>query len=180
MHTVRRNPDIAHFVHNNQVYGLTKGQASPTSEPGMVTETQRAGVFNPPLNPLALALVLGAGFVARCYSGETEHLQETMQKAIEFPGYALVDILHPCVSFNKLNTYSWYKERVYKLENHDTTDWQAALGGAMEWGDKIPLGVFYAVPRTTFEESLSTLKGAPLATRPFDPSTLTHIQDAYT
>ena len=179
LHNIRRNPDISHFIHNNQVYGLTKGQASPTSEPGMITEVQSRGVIAPPLNPLALALVLEAGFVARCFSGEREHLKEVMKEALHFPGYALVDILQPCVSFNKLNTFHWYKERVYKLENHDTTDWKGALDLARQWGDKIPLGIFYKVPRPTYESALPFLEGEPLANRPFDPLGVAHIQEEF-
>jgi 2-oxoglutarate/2-oxoacid ferredoxin oxidoreductase subunit beta len=179
LHTVRRNPDIAHFVHNNQVYGLTKGQASPTSEMGMVTGTQTAGVFTPPLNPLALALVLGAGFVARCFSGEMDHLQETMKEAIQFPGYALIDILHPCVSFNKVNTFKWYKERIFLLKGHNTSSWPEAMQAARQWGDKIPLGIFYKVARPTFESEVPALQGEPLAGRPFEPSALSRVQEEF-
>ena len=179
MHTIRRNPDIAHFVHNNQVYGLTKGQASPTSEIGMVTGTQTEGVVTPPLNPLALALVLGAGFVARCFSGEPEHLQETMKQAIEFPGYALIDILQPCPSFNKVNTYQWYNERVFILEGHDTSSWQGALDASRQWGDKIPLGILYKAERPTYESGVPALKGTPLSQRPFKPSSLANVQEEF-
>ncbi len=176
LHNIRRNPDLAHFVHNNQVYGLTKGQASPTSEVGMKTPVQTAGVILPPLNPLTLALSLGAGFVARCFSGEKEHLKETMKAALEFPGYALVDILQPCVSFNKLNNFAWYKKRVFIIEGHDPTDLDAALKLARLWGEKIPLGIFYSVPRPTFEEQHPVLKGVPLAERPFNPAALEEVQ----
>ncbi|MDW7650321.1 MAG: thiamine pyrophosphate-dependent enzyme, partial [Bacillota bacterium] len=179
IHNIRRNPDLAHFVHNNQVYGLTKGQASPTSEEGMKTGVQTFGVILPPFNPLTTALVTGAGFVARCFSGEKDHLKETMKQAIEFPGYALVDILQPCVSFNKLNTYRWYKKRVYRPEGHDPSDWQSALKLAQEWGDQIPIGVLYSVPRPTFESHFPVLAGDPLATRPFDPVSLAGIQDEF-
>ncbi len=179
LHTVRRNPDLAHFVHNNQVYGLTKGQASPTSDPGMKTGVQVSGVVIPALNPLALALVLGAGFVARCFSGEKEHLKETMKAAINFPGYALIDILQPCVSFNKVNTYGWYKERVYFAETGVGDDWNKALDLSRQWGDKIPLGIFYQQTRPTFESYLKTLEGEPLAWRPFDPVQFGHLQDEY-
>jgi 2-oxoglutarate/2-oxoacid ferredoxin oxidoreductase subunit beta len=179
LHTVRRNPDLAHFVHNNQVYGLTKGQASPTSDPGMKTGVQVNGVVIPALNPLALALVLGAGFVARCFSGEKEHLKETMKAAINFPGYALIDILQPCVSFNKVNTYGWYKERVYFAETGVGDDWNKALDLSRQWGDEIPLGIFYQQARPTFESHLETLKGEPLAWRPFDPTQFGHLQDEY-
>lgn len=179
LHNIRRNPDIAHFVHNNQVYGLTKGQASPTSEIGMKTPAQAGGVILPPLNPLVLALSLGAGFVARCFSGEKEHLKETMKAALEFPGYALVDILQPCVAFNKLNNFAWYKKRVYKVEGHDPTDLDGALKLARLWGEKIPLGIFYSVPRPTFEEQIPALRGEPLAERSFNPTALAHVQTEF-
>lgn len=182
IHTIRRNPDIAHFVHNNQVYGLTKGQASPTSEEGMKTGVQTFGVIPPPFNPMAVALVMGAGFVARCFSGEKEHLKETMKQALQFSGYALIDILQPCVTFNKLNTYAWYKKRVYLPQNHDITDWEAALTLAWRWGEKIPMGILYQNPRPTFESHFPTLTNKPtepLATRPFNPTSLSHIQNEY-
>ncbi len=180
IHNIRRNPDIAHFVHDNQVYGLTKGQASPTSEPGMKTGVQVDGVTSPPLNPLALALVMGAGFVARCFSGETEHLKETMIKALTFPGYALIDILQPCVSFNKVNTYSWYKKRVYFPRVEDVGSWQAALELSLQWGEKIPLGVFYNSPKPVFEAARTALKGkAPLCMQPFDPLEMAGLQEEF-
>ncbi len=179
IHNVRRNPDLAHFIHDNQVYGLTKGQASPTSDPGMKTGVQVNGVTMPSLNPLSLALVLGAGFVARCFSGEKKHLKETMKAAIDFKGYALVDILQPCVSFNKHNTYGWYSERVYFPEISDSTDWSAAMELARQWGDKIPLGIFYNVPRPTFEESLEALAGEPLANQTFDPQVVAEVQNDF-
>ena len=102
IHNIRRNVDITHFVHDNQIYGLTKGQASPTSMEGMTTGVQVAGNANEPLNPILLAMACGAGFVARAFSGHKEHLVSLMKQAIEYEGYALVDILQPCVSFNKL------------------------------------------------------------------------------
>ncbi|MCW3488634.1 thiamine pyrophosphate-dependent enzyme [Dethiobacter alkaliphilus] len=179
IHNIRRNPDIAHFVHNNQIYGLTKGQASPTSDTGMKTKVQTAGNILPPFNPLSTALVMGAGFIARCFSGEKDHLKETMKQAIQFPGYALIDILQPCVSFNKLNTYGWYKERVFHPENHDPQNWQAAMELARQWGDEIPLGIFYNVPHDTFESHFPTLRGEPLATRPFNPADLSSLQDEF-
>ncbi len=179
VHNIRRNPHIAHFVHNNQVYGLTKGQASPTSEEGMVTGVQTTGVNLPPFNPLAVALVLGAGFVARCFSGEKAHLKEMMKAAIKFQGYALIDILQPCPSFNKVNTFAWYKKRVYKPEGHDAADFDAALALARQWGDKIPIGILYNATRPTFESNFPALRGEPLCNRPFDPSSLTHLQNPF-
>lgn len=179
IHNIRRNPNVAHFVHNNQVYGLTKGQASPTSEPGMKTGVQTLGVHAPPFNPLAVALSLGAGFVARGFSGEKEHLKELMKAAILFPGYALVDILQPCVSFNKVNTFSWYRKRVQKITDHDATDWSAAMELARTWGERIPIGILYNVPRPTFESAVPALAGPALSSRPFNPQDLSHVQDEF-
>ncbi len=150
VHNIRRNIDITHFVHDNQVYGLTKGQASPTSD--------YAGGENveDPLNPVLMAVVQGAGFVARAFSGEREHLVEIMKKAIEYEGYSLVDILQPCVSFNRVNTYKWYSERVYKLNGgYNPEDREAAIKKASEWGVRIPLGVIYTQKKKTYSQQIS-------------------------
>lgn len=153
IHNIRRNVDITHFVHDNQVYGLTKGQASPTSVVGMVTGVQTDGNFNEPLNPMLVAIAAGAGFVARGFTGNREQLISLMKEAVTYNGYALVDILQPCVSFNKVNTLSWYKNRVYELdEMYDRTDKMAAIQKAMEFGDRIPLGVLYYEQKPTYHE----------------------------
>lgn len=144
IHNIRRNVDITEFVHDNQIYGLTKGQASPTTDIGHVTEVQPYGSNNVPLNPVLLAITLGAGFVARAFSGDKNHLKEIMKQAINYKGYSLVDILQPCVSFNKINTFKWYMDRVYKLDNnYDPSNKIKAMEKAMEWGDKIPIGILY-------------------------------------
>ncbi len=180
LHNIRRNPNIAHFVHNNQVYGLTKGQASPTSDPGMRTAVQTDGVTSTPFNPLSLALTVGAGFVARGFSGARDHLREIMMAAIRFPGYALVDILQPCVSFNKMNTFAWYKERAEPIgPEHDVTSLEAARTLADKWGDHIPIGILYHVERPTFEDHIlsRSVPSDPLV--PFVPTTKAHLQDAF-
>ncbi len=171
LHNIRRNVDITHFVHDNQIYGLTKGQASPTTLEGQVTPVQPAGSANTPFNPALVAIAAGAGFVARAFSGRKEHLVSIMKQAISYKGYALVDILQPCVSFNKVNTYAWYNQRIYELtEDYDASNRLAAMEKAMEFGDKIPLGVLYCEPRETFHEKNAILKdGAPLVDRPSDP-----------
>lgn len=157
IHNMRRNVDLVHFVHNNQIYGLTKGQASPTSGEDMKTEIQIEGVTAQPLNPLRLALSSGATFVARSFVGDKEHLSSIMKKAFEHKGYALVDILQPCVSFNKINTYQWYSKRVYKLKDYNKKDINKAFIKAGEWGDKIPIGVIYENNRKTFRENFPWL-----------------------
>ena len=154
LHTIRRNPNITNIVHNNMVYGLTKGQASPTSQIGFKTPVQIRGVFLEPFNPLAVAIALDAGFVARCFTGDAEQTKSILTKAIEYKGYALVDIFQPCVSFNKLNTYKWFKEHTYYLENHDPSDRQRAFEKATE-NDRLPLGIFYTnSEKSTFEENV--------------------------
>lgn len=170
IHNIRRNVDITHFVHNNQIYGLTKGQASPTTGLGHVTEVQTKGSINEPLNPILLAVSMGAGFVARAFSGDKEHLTDIMTEAIRYRGYALVDILQPCVSFNKINTFQWYSQRVYKLDDsYDATDRRTAMEKAMEWGDRIPLGIIYRQEKPDFCERLEFLKdGPPLVDRTTD------------
>jgi 2-oxoglutarate/2-oxoacid ferredoxin oxidoreductase subunit beta len=162
LHNIRRNVDITHFVHDNQIYGLTKGQASPTTAEGQVTTVQPHGSVNQPMNPLLVALSLGCGFVARAYCADKPMLKRIMAAAIRYRGYALVDILQPCVSFNKVNTYEWYGKRVYPLEEtHDATDREAAFHRAAEWGDRIPLGIFFNVEKPTYPDHLALLRDAP-------------------
>ncbi len=115
IHAIRRNPDITTLVHNNMVYGLTKGQVSPTSGEGFKTPVQVRGVFLEPFNPVAIAVALDASFVARAFAGDTEETKEILKKAITHKGFALVDIFQPCISYNKVNTYEWFKENTYYL-----------------------------------------------------------------
>ena len=160
---IRRNIDLTLIVHNNQIYGLTKGQASPTTMEGFVTKAQPEGVASAPFNPIAVAVAMQASFVARGFSGMIDHLAGLIEQAIAHEGFALIDVLQPCVSFNKVNTFAWYKKRCYALpEEYDATDWQAAMGIAMEWEDKIPLGIIYRNQRTSFEKRFSVLRHGPL------------------
>lgn len=155
IHTIRRNPDITNIVHDNMVYGLTKGQASPTSRTGFVTPVQVNGVNLEPFNPLSIALGLGATFVARAFSGDTAQTVNIMKQAISHKGYALVDILQPCVSFNKVNTFKWFKDHSYYLdESYDATDLKAAFEKAMEKG-RFPLGILYQIKgKPTFDDNI--------------------------
>jgi 2-oxoglutarate ferredoxin oxidoreductase subunit beta len=155
VHAIRRNPDITTLVHNNMVYGLTKGQASPTSQLGFKTPVQVKGVFLEPFNPIALAVALDASFVARAYAGDIEQTKEIIKEAVTHKGFALVDIFHPCVSFNKVNTHTWFKDHTYNLEDsHDTSDRISAFQKAIE-KEKFPLGIFYKNPdKATFEENV--------------------------
>ena len=171
LHNIRRNVDIAHFVHDNQIYGLTKGQASPTSDPCSGPEDTSACNRNIPFNPLLIALAAGATFVARSFSGDTDHLVDMMKAAIQHKGYALVDILQPCVSFNKRNTFAYYKERVQPLDSsHNVGDRAAAMALAMEHGDKLPIGILYRREEPTFHQKNSVLAAnKPLVDLEDDP-----------
>jgi len=171
IHAARRNHDITYIVHNNQVYGLTKGQASPTSDIGFITTSTPFGATNP-INPIGLALASGAGFVARGFAGDVAHLSTIMREGIQHKGFALIDVLQPCVSFNKKNTYQWYRQRVYKLEElqeYDPTEKEAAQKKSQEWGDRIPIGVIYRSIMPTYEEQIPALKKGRLATQKILP-----------
>ncbi len=158
IHTIRRNPDITHLVHNNMVYGLTKGQASPTSDIGYKTPVQVDGVISDPINPIAMAISLGASFVARAYCGNIEHTVEIIKKAIQHRGYALVDIFQPCVTFNKVNTYKWFQDHTYLLQDHDVHDLNKAFARATE-RERLPIGIFYQnEQKETFEQKLRVLE----------------------
>ncbi len=149
---IRRNINVAVLVHDNQVYGLTKGQASPTSEEGFATKAQPHGAYSAPFNPVAVAVAMQAGFVARGFSGLTEHLADMIRQAVLHPGFALVDILQPCVSFNKINTFKWYSDRCNPLSaDYNPEDWDSAMKKAMEWGERIPVGVLFRNKRPAFE-----------------------------
>ncbi|OPX99088.1 MAG: 2-oxoglutarate oxidoreductase subunit KorB [Syntrophorhabdus sp. PtaB.Bin006] len=173
MHAMRRNIGVKLFVHNNQIYGLTKGQASPTSSEGMVTKNQPFGVLSEQFNPMAMAVALDCSFVARGYAGDQEHLKGLIKEAVRHKGFSLVDILQPCVTFNKVNTYAWYGQRVYRIEpGYDPEDRPAAFEKALEWGEKIPIGLIYRNHRPTFEDRVPVIKDGPLVNRPLFPEAI--------
>ena len=170
IHACKRNMDIAYFVHNNQVYALTKGQTSPTSREGFVTKTTPDGNFEIAFNPISVAIASGATFVARGFAGDIAHLKWLMTEAIKHKGFAVVDILQPCITFNHINTFQFWKERIYKLqeEHHDMHNKQAAFEKALEFGDRVPLGVFYREHRHTYEEKVFALRDKPLIKQPIN------------
>ncbi len=166
---MRRNINVKYFVHDNQIYGLTKGQPSPTTKQGTVAKNMPFSVISEQLHPLALAVAMNCSFAARSFAGDAEHLKNIMKEAVLHKGFALVDILQPCVSFNKVNTYDWYRQRVYHIEpEYNPEDRVAAFARALEWGDRIPLGVIYRNNRPTFEETLPIVAGTPLVKQKFD------------
>jgi len=174
IHAMRRNFDITYLVMNNQIYGLTTGQASPTSEKGMKTKsTPIEGVIENPVDPISLALASGATYVARAFSGDVKTMAELVKNGIQHHGFALIDCMSPCVTYNKINTYDFFRERVYDLqkEGHDSSDMKAAFAKAMEWPfvqrDRIPLGLFYRTEDVpTYEDLEPALKKGPPVRQP--------------
>ena len=168
-HTARRNVDLTYIVMNNQIYGLTTGQVSPTSSMGMKTKSTPFGSVEPPINPITAAIMNGATFVARGYSGDIRHLTELTKKAIQHKGFALIDIFSPCVTFNLDNDHAFFKGRVKRLEDegHDTSDWKSACEKAMMWGDTIYTGLFFQNDTLTLGQQEPVLaEEGPLARRP--------------
>jgi 2-oxoglutarate ferredoxin oxidoreductase subunit beta len=177
---IRRNIDVTLLVHNNQVYGLTKGQASPTSAEGFITKSQPHGVPSAAFNPVEVAVAMRAGFVARGFAGRIDHLSQLIQRGIAHRGFALIDVLQPCVSFNKVNTFNWYKRRCYDLPSeYDPGDWDRAIKVASEWGDRIPIGVIYRNDRLSFEDHFPTLREGALVGRDTDRTVLMKIMQGY-
>jgi len=177
---LRRNVDITLIVHDNGIYGLTKGQASPTTAKGQVTKSQPFGQPSEAFNPVAVAVTMGAGFVARGFTGESEHLVDLIQQAVRHKGFSLVDVFQPCVSFNKINTFAWYKQRCRKIgAEHDPGDRDKALALAREFGESIPIGVLAKSDKPVFGAELPTLKAGPLAQRAVDPEALAKVLRSY-
>ena len=168
VHTMRRNVDMVYVTMDNQIYGLTTGQASPTSMMGQKTKSTPTGVIENPIDPIALALASGATYIARGFSGDVKHMADLIANGIQHKGFAFVDALSPCVTYNKLNTFDWFRQRVYKLEGsgHDPSDIKAAWVKALEWGDKVPIGLFYKTDKPTYEDLEEVLSAGPLAKQP--------------
>jgi 2-oxoglutarate ferredoxin oxidoreductase subunit beta len=146
VHSMRRNVDLLYIVMDNQIYGLTTGQTSPTSRIGMKTKSMPFGNIEAPINPISLALAAGATFIARGFSGEQKHLTELIKQGILHQGFSFLDVFSPCVTYNQDNTYQWFRPRVKKLEDdssYDATDWTAAMEKSLLWGEEIPIGRFF-------------------------------------
>jgi 2-oxoglutarate/2-oxoacid ferredoxin oxidoreductase subunit beta len=159
---IRRNINLTLLVHDNQIYALTKGQASPTTSQGHKTKGQPKGNPSQNFNPVTVAVAMQANFVSRGFAGMGDHLSDLIVSAVNHPGFSLVDILQPCVTFNRINTFAWYKERCYEPEDHDPGNWLEAMELSRQWDDKIPLGVIFKGNRPTFEETLPHPTGKPL------------------
>ncbi len=182
IHAMRRNLDITYLVHNNQIYGLTKGQTSPTSERGFVTGTTPWGSPNPPENPLLLAIASDCSFVARGFTGDADHLTELIQQGIRNRGFSYIDILQPCVSFNRVNTFQWYKSRVYPIgeeDGYDPSDRLRAFEKAQEWGERIPIGLLYRSARPTREEQEPVIETTSLVRQTLDTASFAGLVKAF-
>jgi 2-oxoglutarate ferredoxin oxidoreductase subunit beta len=168
IHAAKRNPNLTVILHDNQVYGLTTGQAAPTAKPGFVTKSTPDGSYDAPINPLMLAISSGATYAARGFAGDTPGLIQIMSDAIAHKGFSVVDVLQPCVTFDKIHTYQWYRQRVYRLQEagYVPDNKLKAIEKAMEWGDKIPVGVFYKEDRPTSEDHEPALTGDALINVP--------------
>ena len=166
MHTMRRNVDLTYIVMDNQIYGLTTGQTSPTSRLGMKTKSMPYGNIESPLNPVSLALSAGATYVARGFSGDQKHLTELIKRGIEHKGFSFIDVFSPCVTYNHDNTFQWFRPRVKRLEDnpeYDSTDWGAAMEKSLMWGDEIPIGKFFErTDLPSLNDAEPVLKSGPL------------------
>jgi len=155
IHAARRNVDLTYIIMNNQVYGLTVNQASPTSTLDRKTRSTPYGNIEHPISPVTMALAAGATFVARTFSKESKHFEEVVKAAMQHKGYSFIDALSPCVTFNRVNTMDWFKERVYDLSetDHDTADFASAMTYSHEdWNEKIPIGIFYQIDKPSYSE----------------------------
>lgn len=170
VHSMRRNVDLTYIVMNNQIYGLTTGQVSPTSTKDMQTKSTPAGSVENPINPITLAIAAGATYVARAYTGQVKHMVGLIKAAVEHRGFALIDALSPCVTFNHDNTHEFFKQRTRKLEDmgHDPTDFAAAMKYGYEWDDEIPIGLFWKREDLPALDELEPVlgQGGPLSRRP--------------
>lgn len=169
IHAARRNLDLTYIVMNNEIYGLTTGQASPTTMLDVRTKTTPRGCAEMMINPIALGIVSGATYVARAFSGDPKQMSRLFADGIAHRGFAVIDCMSPCVTYNKVNTYPWFKERCYRVEDetgYDPRNLMQALEKAYEWGDRIPLGLIFQAQRPIYEDSEPVLKEGPVVDQP--------------
>lgn len=161
IHAIRRNLNITYIVMDNQIYGLTTGQASPTSQKNFVTKSTPAGTIEEPINPIAISLVAGATYIARGFSGDPKHLTELIQNGISHKGFSLIDVFSPCVTWNRVNTYDYFRQKCVKFNGpgYDTSSFEQALAKSRETEPKLPIGLFYETQKPTYEEQDPGLKG---------------------
>lgn len=165
LHAMRRNIDITYIVMDNNIYGLTTGQMSPTSRKGFKSKTSPEGSAEDPIRPLELALGAGCSFVAQGFSGDPKQLAHLFEEGIRHPGFALINVFSPCVTFNKVNTYQWFKEQLVNLDTlkgYDPTDRHTAARVVGE-NDNLVVGVVYREERPVYHEALPAVSETPIA-----------------
>ena len=181
IHTCRRNINITYILHDNKVYGLTTGQAAPTSDKGFKSKSTPTGTLEIPVDPVSLALVSGATFVARGFSGNTDQLGDIIKKGLKHKGFSFIDVLQPCITFNKQNTYDFYREHTYSLEDtkgYDHQDLNLAIKKSME-KEKIPTGIFYQEERPAYEDGLKQIERKPLVDHIISDTDITKLLNKY-
>ena len=181
VHAMRRNLDITYIGHNNQIYGLTLGQTSPTTEHGGKTVSTPNGSIEVPINPISLALSSGATFIGRGYAGNGKQLTDLIVEGTEHRGFALIDVFQPCVTFNKVNTFEFFNKRVYDLqkENHNIHDFGNAFVKSFEYGERIPTGLFYKTERDTYADDLPQLKESALVKHEINTVSIKQLIEKY-
>lgn len=180
VHIARRNVEATMIVHDNQVYGLTTGQTAPTAQKGFKTKSTPAGVIEEAVNPIAIALAGGATFVARGFAGDIPSLTKLIIEGFNHKGFAFIDVFQPCVTFNHVNTYAWYREHIYQLDSsHDVTNRAHAFEKALEWGPKVPTGVFYKTEKPTYEELTPQIQEKPLVEQSLTPTNLAALMEEF-
>lgn len=180
VHLARRNVNITMIVHDNQVYGLTAGQTAPTAQKGFKGKSTPQGTLEDPINPVAIALAAGATFVARGFAGDIPTLSKLILEGLNHKGFAFIDVFQPCVTFNHINTYQWYREHLYALDNsHDVTNRSAAFAKSQEWGDKIPTGIFYREEKASYEDQTPQLAQKTLVEQMDTITDLVPLVDAF-
>lgn len=172
LHAMRANHNLTHVVHDNMIYGLTTGQTSPTSEKGFKTKSTPLGVIETQVNPMSLALDAGATFIARGFAGDPRHLTQLIVRGMRHNGYAFIDVFQPCVTYNRVQTYDWFRQRLYKLQDEPTylaTSREAAWQKAHQWGEQIPIGIFYEEKALSYEDQVTHVNH-PLVKQPVKQS----------
>jgi 2-oxoglutarate ferredoxin oxidoreductase subunit beta len=181
VHAMRRNANITYLVGNNTVYGLTKGQVSPTAEKGCKSPSTPFGKADDPINPMAIALASGCTFVARGYSGNLPHLVNLIVEGFRHKGFAFIDILQPCVTYDKVHGFKYYQDRTYDLasEGHSDSDYSAAYKKAMEGPERLPIGIFYREQKEVYEEVNPVFQNGSLASHDISNVNIEAVYEEY-
>lgn len=164
LHACRGNHDITVIVHDNCVYGLTTGQVAPTAKKGYKSKSTPQGIIEVSINPILFALISGATFVAQAFAGDVPTLISLIKQGIEHKGFSLVNVLQPCVTFNKINTYQYFMQHIYKVPaDHDVGSIEKAMNLGLGLNDeKFPIGVIYRTERPSYTDQLPQIQNESL------------------